>query len=507
LVANFLFPGTVYLIRKYFRCKNREFSKLSLEFVTGIQKGYTLMPYSTWTSSMRRRILLAILTFFLFSLPAAAQPDPDEAVAWLQAFLGVDTINPPGNEFRAVDFYGKIFDAEGVDWQSAESAPGRGNIWARLKGGDEPPLILLQHTDVVPANPKYWTTDALTGERRDGFIWGRGALDMKGTGISQLATFLGLHRTGLPLNRDVIFLATADEEAGGEFGVGWLVKNRPEIFAGAGLLLNEGGGGTRREGVLSFVVEVTQKVPVWLRLTAVDAPGHGSAPRPTSSVTRLLTALNQLHNNPFPPRIVPAVDTMFSGMAVNAAPPMAVALANMTEAVKQPGFVTQLQADSARLHALTRDTCSITRLTGSSKINVIPAEAWAEVDCRILPDRPVAEFIEEFKEVIAGNGVEVELILAFSPAVSSTDTRLYRAIENFAATNYPQAQVIPSVAAGFTDSHFTRDLGIASYGFSPRITEEKEFSRVHGNDERVSEAAFRRGVVDMHDVVRRVVYD
>jgi acetylornithine deacetylase/succinyl-diaminopimelate desuccinylase-like protein len=188
-------------------------------------------------------IYRALLLTLLLAVPAQAEDISDEALDWLQQFLRVDTTNPAGNESRAVDFLGKILDAEGIEWRSAESAPGRGNLWARLKGGDEPALILLQHTDVVPADPKYWTTDPFSGEIRDGYVWGRGALDMKGTGISQLATFISLKRAGIALNRDVILVATADEEAGGAFGAGWLIEQHPEIFKGAGLLLNAGGSG------------------------------------------------------------------------------------------------------------------------------------------------------------------------------------------------------------------------------------------------------------------------
>ena len=198
-----------------------------------------------------------------------------------------------------MNFYAKIFKNEGIEFNSAESAPGRGNIWARIKGGDKPALILLQHTDVVPANMNFWTRDAFSGEIHDGYIWGRGALDMKGTGISQLAVFLSLHRSGLALNRDVVFLATADEEAGGAYGAGWMVENHPEVFADAGLLINEGGSGYQANGKIIFGVEVTQKVPVWLRLTAIDTPGHGSSPRPTSSVTRIVEALHLIKENPF----------------------------------------------------------------------------------------------------------------------------------------------------------------------------------------------------------------
>lgn len=192
---------------------------------------------------------LAIWSLVVLSLPVHAESMEDEALAWLQSFLKVDTINPPGNESRAVEFLASILENEGIPYQTAESAPGRGNIWARIEGGDEPALILLSHTDVVPANMKYWTTDPLSGEiKDDGFLYGRGALDMKGTGISQLATFLALHRSGRPLNRDVVLVATADEEAGGLYGAGWLIDNHPEIFEGAGLLINEGSGGEDNAG-------------------------------------------------------------------------------------------------------------------------------------------------------------------------------------------------------------------------------------------------------------------
>jgi len=345
-----------------------------------------------------------------------AQSIEDEAVTWLQEFIQIDTINPPGNESRAVDFYAAIFEAEGIEYESAESAPGRGNIWARLEGGNEPALMLLQHTDVVPADEEYWTTAVLSGEIRDGYLLGRGARDMKGTGISHLAAFLSLHRSGRALNRDVIFMATADEEAGGLYGVGWLVENRPEIFDGVGLLLNEGGAGARARGSneVVFGVEVTQKVPVWLRLTAVDEPGHGSSPRPTSSLTRLVDALAIIRENPFPPRIIPEVATYFAGIAQSLDDEWGPAYANIEEAVTSPDFLAAFQDYRPGHHALTRDTCSITRLSGSNKINVVPPSAWAELDCRMLPDRPAEEFIADLTALVEGTGVEVNVIMALA---------------------------------------------------------------------------------------------
>jgi len=452
-------------------------------------------------------IALLLLAPALQAQPEQAVPIDQQALAWLQEYIRIDTVNPPGNESRAVDFLGAILTAEGISWQSAESAPGRGNLWARIKGGDKPALILLQHMDVVPADPKYWTTDPLSGEIRDGYLWGRGTVDMKGTGISELAAFISLHRAGLPLNRDVVLVATADEEAGGSYGAGWLIKEHPEVFAGAGILINEGDGGTERDGVTAFNVEVTQKVPVWLHLKAVDTPGHGSMPHPNSSVTRIVEALNRLREHKFPARILPEVNTMFTAMAADANEEWAAAYQDMSSAILQPGFLEKLQAASPALYALTRDTCTITRMGGSNKINVVPPEAWAEIDCRMLPDRPAEALVQDVRNLLEGTGVEVEVIMAFTPAVSPTNTDLYQAIEAVIAEQHPGATVTPSVSTGFTDSHFTRDAGIASYGFDPVIVSESDALRIHGNDERVGVDAFQRGVRDMQAIIETVVYD
>ena len=448
-----------------------------------------------------------VILFFISCGVLRSQTLEDEAVGWLQNYIQIDTINPPGNEYRAVDFLAEIFEAEGIEYQTAESAPGRGNIWARLEGGNEPGLILLQHSDVVPADEEFWTIPVLSGAIRDGVILGRGARDMKGLGTLQLATFIALHRSGVELNRDVVFLATADEEAGGMFGVGWLIENRPEIFEDIGILLNEGGGGSRVGQSVVFSVEVTQKVPVWLRLYAIDRPGHGSSPRTTSSVTRIVQALNTMLENPFPPRIIGPVNEYFSALSVDMEEEWAGSYANIQSAINDPNFVAKLHDARPGHNSLIRDTCSMTRMSGSNKINVIPPTAWAELDCRILPDKPADQFISELDDLIGYTGVEIQKIMAFTPAISETNSRLYRAIDSVTQELHPGSRVLPSVSTGFTDSHFTRDLGIISYGFNPIITNRGEHTGVHGNDEQVGEEAFRRGVGDFYAVVRNVVID
>ena len=456
---------------------------------------------------MKVRKVEIILAIFILCGPAKSQTLEDEAVSWLQEYIQIDTINPPGNEYRAVDFLAGIFESEGIEYQTAESAPGRGNIWARLDGGREPGLIMLQHSDVVPADEEFWTIPVLSGAIRDGVILGRGARDMKGLGTLQLATFIALHRSGARLNRDVVFLATADEEAGGLYGVGWLIENRPEIFEDIGILLNEGGGGSRVGQNVVFSVEVTQKVPVWLRLYAIDRPGHGSSPRTTSSVTRIVQALNTILENPFPPRIIGPVDEYFGALSIDMDQEWAGSYANIQSAITDPNFVEKLHEARPGHNSLIRDTCSMTRMSGSNKINVIPPTAWAELDCRILPDKPADQFISELDDLIGYTGVEIQTIMAFTPAISETNSRLYRAIDSVTQELHPGSRVLPSVSTGFTDSHFTRDLGIISYGFNPIITNRGEHTGVHGNDEQVGEEAFRRGVGDYYAVIRNVVID
>ncbi len=468
--------------------------------------------------------LLALAS--LLSPLAGAPQDPtdlaalqDQAIERLQEYVRIDTINPPGNETRGVEFFARIFDAAGIAYDTAESAPGRGNIWARLEGGDQPALILLHHIDVVPADVEHWSTDPLSGEIRDGFLYGRGTLDTKTLGSQHLQAFLALHASGRPLTRDVIFMATADEEAGGFFGAGWLAENRPELFDGVGLILNEGGGGSvlgeeptdtadiGTDTTIAFEVEVTQKVPWWLLVTAVDEPGHGSRPRVTSSVTRLVQALAKIDDYEFEPRMVPAVDEYFKAIAADADSRWAERFANMPRAVHDPAFLLELQLYDPFLHALTRNTCSMTMLEASNKINVVPPSSSAQLDCRLLPDQDPQAFIEQLSVIINDPAIDIEVIMGFTPAVSTTDTELYRAIETVSARHFPNSKVVPSVSSGFTDSHFFRDMEIVAYGYGPEILTPGESNRIHGNDERVSIQNVRRGVQLVLEILEEVVYE
>ena len=430
--------------------------------------------------------------------PAGARVDiealQDEAVGWLQEYIGINTVNPPGNEIAGAEFFAGIFEAEGIEYEMAESAPGRGNIWARLEGGDQPGVVLLHHMDVVPADERFWSSDPLSGEMRDGYIHGRGALDTKTSGILHLATFLALHRTDAPLNRDVVFMATADEEAGGFYGAGWLVENRPELFEDIGFLLNEGGGGSDVNGRVNFGLEVTQKVPYWLRLTATGEPGHGARPLVTYASVELIEALERLRLYEFDARVIPAVDVHLKGVAGGHPEPWSTRFADLGSFIGRPGVLRELQIYNPGLYALTRNTCSITRFEGSSKINVVSPEVAAEIDCRLLPDQDPEAWLAEVRSVL-GSEIDVEVLMGFTPAVSSTDTDLYRTIRGVTLEEFSEAGFGPRVSGGFTDSHFFRDLGITSYGYTATATPTEDSGGVHGNDERVTEENVRRGVV------------
>lgn len=456
---------------------------------------------------MHRFRALAVVALGLIPATLTAQglsTLQDETVQRAKEYLRINTTNPPGNEAEAMKWFARIFKAEGIPFDTASSAPGRGNIWARLKGGPKPALVLLHHMDVVPADPRYWSVPPFDAVEKNGEIYGRGALDTKTLGVVELETFLALHRAHVPLDRDVIFLATADEEAGGTFGAGWVVKNHPEAFRGAGMLLNEGGEGDLRDGRAQFSIEVTQKTPLWLTLTATGEPGHGSTPRVASAVNRLVRALYRLQTYEFAPHIGPAVDTYFKALAADAPVKWKNAFANMRATVQDRDALLALQLEDRELAALTRNTCSITMLQGSQKINVIPPQAEAQLDCRLLPEQDHAAFLRELGDVINDPAIKVDKVLDFTPAVSSTDDPLYRAIAETIARHFPNASIAPAVSTGFTDSHFFRDLGIASYGFAPFVIPAEEGSGVHGNDERISVENLRRGTEMMLEIVRKL---
>ena len=263
-------------------------------------------------------------------------------------------------------------------------------------------------------------------------------------------------------------------------------------------------------GIPVFGVEVTQKLPLWLRLEARGNPSHGASPRVESSVTRLIRALNRIIEYDFEPRVLPALDELFKGTADLARPDLVESFQNMSEAVKSREFLLTLQLYRPSAHSSIRNTCSITRLEGSAKINVVPPSAFAELDCRLLPDQDPGAFIEQLTAIMNEPDISISKLLSFTPAVSPTDTELFAIIKDVMTREFPNARVLPSMSVGFTDSHFFRDLGITSYGFSPMLrdpTKMKPGEGPHGHNERVSVENIKRGTRLMLEMVERLVYD
>ena len=459
--------------------------------------------------SFLKKAILQSLLFIIVTVSSSYSEDvnfSNEAYEWLKSYVNINTVNPPGNEIKAVNFFKNIFEKEGIEYKIYKSSKNRANILAEIKGGTKPSIMLLQHMDTVDANKKFWITNPFKATEKLGYLYGRGTLDMKGTGISHLATFVRLNRQKEKLNRNIIFLATADEETGGRMGLGWLINNHPNIFKNVWFVLTEGGSGRIINQKLVFEIEVTQKVPVWLKLTSFGNPGHASSPQVSSSITKLIDALNYLKENHFPPRVISSVEDYFYVLSDIVDTSDSKNFKNIKKVVSKKDFINKLQKKSPFHHSLTRDTCSITRLGGSNKINVVPAEAWAEIDCRILPDKNADDFIKEIKEILSTFDIKVEKILAFNSSKSSIDTKLYKTIYATLKKDYPAAYILPRVTTGFTDSHYIRPLGIQSYGFNPVILDLQELKGIHGNNERISIKAFKKSVIDQYNIIKNFVY-
>lgn len=424
-----------------------------------------------------------------------------EAVQLLSEFIKVETINPPGNEYRATDFLGRIFEREDIPFQTFESDPGRKSIYARLNGdGSKRPLILLSHSDVVPVDREYWSVDPFGGVVKDGYIWGRGALDMKNIGIAELVAFLTLNRQRTPLKRDIILLNTADEEAGGRMGAGWMTEHHPELFTGAEFLINESGKGRMENGTALYSIDITEKTPCWVRLSAAGEPGHGSRPKPNSSVNRLVRALGRVLEYTPPLKVTAPVETYFKGIAHLQKGSRRRQFQDIRTAVKDPAFLADLNLTS-QYAAVLRNTVSVTMMQGSNKINIIPQIATAELDCRLLPGEEPTQFIEELRKVIDDDAIVIEPILTFGNGASPFESDFVRAVETVVSRHHKRVHVVPNILSGFTDSHFFRDLGVRCYGFSPFILPDNDLRGIHGNDERISVENMKRGPKVLFEIV------
>jgi acetylornithine deacetylase/succinyl-diaminopimelate desuccinylase-like protein len=458
-----------------------------------------------------KRLRLCIFALLWIVAPAlswAGEPDwtavEKEAGDLLIRYVQIDTTNPPGNEVAAAHFWQQVLAQEGIEARIFESQPGRGVVYARLKGnGEKKALILLHHLDVVPAVKTDWSVDPFAGAIKDGYVYGRGAIDCKGVAIVQFMALALLKRAGVPLNRDLIFLGTADEEAGGRLGAGWFVEQHFKLIADAEFLLTEGGNIRIQNEQRWYNVDIAEKAPCWIQLEATGPAGHGSVPLRETAVTRLIRALEKIRTYETDIKVVPAVQSYFATLAAREESAKAERFRDLGKALTDPAFLKEFTANPL-YNALVRNTISPTILEGGDKTNVIPAHARAQLDCRLLPGEDPQQFVATLEKVVNDPDVRFSILLNFPPLASQVETELFRAIRSVAERHDPQTLVVPAVLSGFTDAHYFRRKGIVSYGFTGLAIREDDVRRVHGTDERISLTSLREGVETIFEVVREL---
>ena len=446
-------------------------------------------------------------------LPAQTKPVDWDALAresqsLLSEYLRVNTTNPPGNEILGARFLKAILDREGIEAQildTTELGANRANLYARLRGnGSKKAIALVNHLDVVPVNPASWSVDPFSGAVKDGYIWGRGAIDMKSNGIAQLMSMIALKRSGVPLTRDIVFIGNADEELSSTGGI-LFVQRHADLIRDVEYLITEGADNVLDSAgkVVYFGVGVAEKRTFWQRLTVNGVPSHGSRPTKQNPVPRLVAALYKLSQYETPLHVTPGVDKFFRDIARTYPEPQRTWLSNVRVGLENPRAREWILSDVS-WNAVLRNTISLTGLSGSNKTNVIPALATADLDIRLLPDQNPADVLAGLQAIVGDTAVHFATLLQpKTPLESPIDTDLFRAIERAAHEREPGAFVTTPMETAATDRPTYRKLGITTYGFSPFKIPRAEIQRgMHGNDERLSVDNVGYGVRFFYDILR-----
>jgi acetylornithine deacetylase/succinyl-diaminopimelate desuccinylase-like protein len=423
----------------------------------------------------------------------------EELIDLFRKYLAINTTNPPGNEIEAAKFFAALCEKEGIKYRIYEPEPARGTIIAKLPGsGAKKPVIMLNHMDVVPAEPDKWISHPFALEERDGYIYNRGAQDMKSFGILQFMTLLMLKRSGKTLERDIYFIGCADEEAGGAKGAAYITENVPEL-KDAEFCINEGCDIRETEaGELVWQVAFSEKTTSPFRVTAKGEPGHASMPHNKNCTVNLVKALERINNWKAPIDVIPVVETLLKTQSQFENEPLRSILENIEESVKDPDKLKMIEDKYPQINALIRDTHTLTMMNAGAKVNVIPTEACAVYDARILPGHNGQEFIAMIKELVKDLPVEIEAKAPSRPIpdkiLESEHSEFYTVVKQVANEMTPEARVTPSIMTGASDSQYFRGIGIPSYGFAPLIAKAEERKGVHGNNERMSIESMKFGI-------------
>ena len=422
---------------------------------------------------------------------AAAEPDwkavEAQSIDIFQRYIRTPSMNPPANTRAAAELFQKELAAVGITAKLYEAGPnGQINLIARLEGKNraKKPLLLMNHFDVVPVDRAAWSIDPFAGLVKDGWVWGRGTLDMKGIGVMQLMALITMKKYGLTPDRDIILFSTCDEETGGDLGVRWMIKNHPDQLD-AEYVLDEGGFGTRdilRKGKLVFGISVAEKQNVWLRLRAKGPAAHGSQPIPNNANMTLFKAIEKALAAPDKGKPHPVIAQMLaaSGGAMDA---------------------------NKFTNAIQKNTITLTTLRAGVgepvKVNVIPSTSEATLDCRLQPGVNAAEFVSELRARINDPNVMVEeLSHPDDTGASNFSTPLFETLAKVIKKHHPSAEVTPMMVPYSTDAPKFRRRGLPAYGFTPMILTAQMVATMHSDEERIPLDQFQTGVKMMFDVVR-----
>jgi len=430
----------------------------------------------------------------------------EEGLAHLKALLAFDTTNPPGNELPAARYLERVLGEEGFEPVVIESAPGRGNLVTRLPGdGSQPPLLLLNHLDVVPAEEDQWEVAPFSAAVKDGYLYGRGAVDMKNMTAMSLMALLAAKRKGLKLKRDIIFAAVADEEAGGAHGAGFLVEHHPDLVRAEYALCEVGGFKIEVRGHLFMPVQVAERGCAWCRARFRGEPGHASVPDPHSAPHRMAQALVRLQKKGLPMHVTGTVRHFVELVSAGQKAPVRVAMKGLLNPMTSKLALSRMEPEQARLfYAQLHSTATPTVIRAGDKENVIPSVAEVTLDGRVLPGQSWEEFHDELQAVL-GADADIELIRWMDPLVYPHETPLFDTIRRVVHERLPGVEVVPYLLTAYTDAKHLDRLGTITYGFSPmnNDTTESIARLAHGHNERIGLDAFSWGVDTLCEVVER----
>lgn len=443
---------------------------------------------------------LALLAAMVGAAPLAAQvASGDPTAALLQELIRANTSNPPGNERRVAEVLLPHFRALGIDAKIIPTPDStKGVFIARLKGdGSKRPVLIAAHEDVVGVEREKWSVEPFAGLEKDGHIYGRGAVDFKGGMAVFARAVMMLAEQKIPLSRDVIFLAEADEEGGGSYSTSWLAREHwNEIDAE--FALNEGGWIMKApDGHVRYVsISTADKRSLPLKVTARGTSTHSSMPRPDNAIFALSRALAKISTYETPLTITPDQRQFILTLAKTSTPPMSTYYRDLVgnDPVKAKAADKVISKDPL-MHSLVRNTLAPTLINGGFRVNVIPGSAEATINLRMIPGSDPAQLIETLKRVVADTAIQFSLNSATygSNAPSPTTTDLYRALEKSAKAVFPGVEVTPYLFQAGTDAGAWRSKGIPVYGIYPYPIDDDELSRMHGNDEKVSIASLKQG--------------